>query len=53
MLIAKGIWDPKTMVNVEELDPVPFLGLLGEIGLPTQIQEKKFPAPRAKKSKPR
>ena len=23
MLVAQGIWDPKTMVNVEELDPEP------------------------------
>jgi saccharopine dehydrogenase-like NADP-dependent oxidoreductase len=24
MLVAQGVWDPKTMVNVEELDPEPF-----------------------------
>ena len=27
------------MVNVEELDPVPFLGLLDRMGLPTEMLE--------------
>ena len=36
ILIAKGVWDVKTMVNVEELDPDPFLELLGPMGLPTE-----------------
>ena len=39
MLVAQGIWDPKTMVNVEELDPEPFISLLDRIGLPTDIKE--------------
>lgn len=39
MLIAQGPWDCRTMVNVEELDPVPFLDLLARIGLPTEILE--------------
>ncbi len=39
MLVAQGVWDPKTMVNVEELDPEPFLALLDKIGLPTEIKE--------------
>ena len=39
MLVAQGVWDPKTMVNVEELDPDPFIGLLDKIGLPTEIKE--------------
>lgn len=39
MLVAQGIWDPKTMVNVEELDPDPFIELLNKIGLPTEIKE--------------
>jgi len=39
MLVAQGIWDPKTMVNVEELDPEPFIALLDRIGLPTAIKE--------------
>jgi saccharopine dehydrogenase-like NADP-dependent oxidoreductase len=41
MLVAKGVWDPKTMVNVEELDPEPFLAILDKIGLPTDIKEIK------------
>ena len=39
MLVAQGIWDPKTMVNVEELDPEPFIALLDRIGLPTEVKE--------------
>ena len=39
MLIANGTWDAGTMVNVEELDPRPFLAVLNRIGLPTRIKE--------------
>src|SRR5690606_21715157 len=39
MLIARGDWDVKKMVNVEELKPHPFLDLLNRIGLPTRIRE--------------
>ena len=39
LLIAGGAWDVKTMVNVEELDPDPFIELLDQMGLPTVIQE--------------
>ena len=28
------------MVNVEELDPAPFIELLDQIGLPTEVEEK-------------
>ena len=38
MLIARGTWDTKTMVNVEELDPDPFIELLGTMGLPTSVE---------------
>ncbi len=38
-LIASGEWDTRRMVNVEELDPVPFLGLLDGMGLPTDLLE--------------
>jgi len=41
MLVARGVWDPKTMVNVEELDPEPFIAILDKIGLPTDIKEIK------------
>jgi saccharopine dehydrogenase-like NADP-dependent oxidoreductase len=43
ILIANGAWDAKTMVNVEELDPDPFIGLLDKMGLPTVIQEHPTP----------
>ena len=43
MLVAKGTWNPKTMVNVEELDPDPFIGLLDNMGLPTEIKYIKPP----------
>jgi saccharopine dehydrogenase-like NADP-dependent oxidoreductase len=39
LLIADGTWDPGRMVNVEELDPDPFLAILDRIGLPTEILE--------------
>ena len=39
ILIAEGVWDVETMVNVEELNPVPFINLLDTMGLPTKIQE--------------
>ena len=38
MLIANGKWDTGTMVNVEELDPKPFLTILDKIGLPTRVR---------------
>jgi saccharopine dehydrogenase-like NADP-dependent oxidoreductase len=37
LLIADGTWDPGTMVNVEELDPRPFINLLNGMGLPSRI----------------
>ncbi|MCT4331604.1 saccharopine dehydrogenase family protein [Paracoccus sp. YLB-12] len=37
ILIARGTWDIKKMVNVEDLPARPFLGLLGEMGLPTRV----------------
>ncbi|MCG8609996.1 MAG: saccharopine dehydrogenase family protein [Pseudomonadales bacterium] len=38
ILVANGSWDVKTMVNVEELDPAPFLTMLTQMGLSTQIR---------------
>lgn len=38
ILVAGGTWDVATMVNVEELDPDPFIDLLNRMGLPTEIQ---------------
>ena len=37
ILIARGEWDVKKMVNVEEMPARPFLELLGRLGLPTRI----------------
>jgi saccharopine dehydrogenase-like NADP-dependent oxidoreductase len=39
LLIARGPWDVGTMVNIEELDPDPFIALLDSMGLPTEYQE--------------
>ncbi|MDP0927952.1 saccharopine dehydrogenase family protein [Paracoccus onubensis] len=41
ILIARGVWDVKKMVNVEELPARPFLELLGEMGLPTRVIDSK------------
>lgn len=38
ILLAKGIWNPKTMVNVEELNPDPFIELLEQMNLKTNIK---------------
>ncbi|MFH1283945.1 MAG: saccharopine dehydrogenase family protein [bacterium] len=43
VLVAQGKWDSKTMVNVEELDPDPFIEILNRVGLPTQIKNIKVP----------
>ena len=40
LLIAGGEWDVQKMVNVEELDPKPFINLLNEMGLPTRIKDE-------------
>lgn len=40
LLVATGEWDVKTMANVEDLPPQPFLGLLERIGLPTRIKDE-------------
>ena len=39
IMVARGIWAPRTMVNVEELDPDPFLKQLGKMGLPTKVKD--------------
>jgi saccharopine dehydrogenase-like NADP-dependent oxidoreductase len=40
ILIAKGTWDAKRMVNVEELPAAPFLDLLGQMGLSSRIRDE-------------
>ncbi|SDF82180.1 saccharopine dehydrogenase family protein [Sporomusa acidovorans] len=39
ILVARGEWDVKQMVNVEELNPQPFIKLLTSMGLPTEVLE--------------
>ena len=39
ILIANGKWDVKEMVNVEELDPDPFIDLLNNMGLKTVVRD--------------
>ncbi|MCA0272180.1 MAG: saccharopine dehydrogenase family protein [Proteobacteria bacterium] len=45
ILIAKGTWDVGRMVNVEELDPRPFIALLTRMGLPTRVRDAKGDRP--------
>jgi len=40
ILIAQGVWDVKTMVNVEELPPRPLLRQLHAMGLPTWLRDE-------------
>ncbi len=44
ILVAKGVWNPKTMVNVEELEPEPLLKLLDGMGLPTRVLDRTLAA---------
>lgn len=39
LLIARGVWNVKRMVNVEELDPDPFLDLMPKMGIPWEVKE--------------
>ncbi len=39
ILVARGDWDVKKMVNVEELDARSFIDLLDKMGLPTEVRE--------------
>jgi saccharopine dehydrogenase-like NADP-dependent oxidoreductase len=45
MLIATEVWDVEKMVNVEDLDPVPFLTLMDQMGLPTRMKDDKGDRP--------
>ncbi|NYT70019.1 saccharopine dehydrogenase family protein [Pusillimonas noertemannii] len=38
LLIANGTWDVGGMVNVEELDPAPFIALMNRMGLVTRAR---------------
>lgn len=43
ILVARGDWDVKKMVNVEELAAKPFIELLNTMGLPTEVVETPVP----------
>jgi saccharopine dehydrogenase-like NADP-dependent oxidoreductase len=45
VLIARGEWDVKRMVNVEQLPSKPFLALLDRMGLPTRIKDEEGDRP--------
>ncbi|GLR62736.1 saccharopine dehydrogenase family protein [Marinospirillum insulare] len=45
ILVAQGIWDVEKMVNVEELPPTPFLNLLNQMGLTTNIRDEQGERP--------
>lgn len=38
-LVASGIWNKRGTVNVEEMDPDPFMEMLNEYGLPWVVEE--------------
>ena len=38
-LMLQGIWSKSGVVNMEEMDPDPFMAMLGEHGLPWQVTE--------------
>ncbi|MDR2772033.1 MAG: saccharopine dehydrogenase family protein [Elusimicrobiota bacterium] len=50
ILIARGDWDIKKMVNVEELDPDPFIELLNNMGLITETIETSYSKMKAVKT---
>jgi saccharopine dehydrogenase-like NADP-dependent oxidoreductase len=39
LLIARGDWDVRKLVNVEELDPDPFMALMPAVGLDWNVRE--------------
>ena len=45
LLIANGTWYTRTMVNVEDLDPAPFLTLMDGMGLPTRVRDARGDRP--------
>ncbi len=44
LLIARGDWNVRRMVNVEELDPDPFMALMPELGIDWHVREEDEPA---------
>jgi len=47
LLVARGEWDVRRMVNVEELPARPLLALLERMGLPTRIRDAQGDRPLA------
>ncbi|KAI1410678.1 Carboxynorspermidine synthase [Hypoxylon sp. FL1857] len=47
MLIATGAWDSRSMANVEQLPPKPFLKMLKQLGLGTFIRDEQGDRPLA------
>jgi carboxynorspermidine synthase len=39
LLVARGEWNVQRLVNVEELDPDPFMALMPELGIEWHVQE--------------
>jgi saccharopine dehydrogenase-like NADP-dependent oxidoreductase len=39
LLVARGDWNVAKLVNVEELDPDPFMALMPEVGLDWHVKE--------------
>ncbi|ATE59146.1 saccharopine dehydrogenase family protein [Thauera sinica] len=52
LLIARGIWDVRRMVNVEQLPPRPFLALMAGMGLKTWVRENGRDVPLAAQAAP-
>jgi saccharopine dehydrogenase-like NADP-dependent oxidoreductase len=40
ILIARGDWDARRMVNIEQLPPKPFIDLIDKMGLPSRIRDE-------------
>lgn len=43
LLVAQGTWNVRTMANVEELEPLPFLSELQRMGLMTAVRKSASP----------
>ncbi|RMH61244.1 MAG: saccharopine dehydrogenase, partial [Zetaproteobacteria bacterium] len=42
MLVARGDWNVRRMVNVEELDPDPFLAEMKRLGIDWHVREEQL-----------
>ncbi len=39
LLLSRGVWNPRRLVNAEELDPDPFMALMPELGIGWDVQD--------------